>query len=67
MEINVRIRQRRSQWFGQVRRGQEQGAGVLKMVKGMEVSRRRPVGRPKKNVEDCAGELKSVGEEMAVA
>lgn len=37
------------------------------MVKGMEVPRRRPLGRLKKNVEECAGELKGVGEEMAVA
>jgi hypothetical protein len=39
------MRQRRLQWFEHVKRDQEQG--LLRIVEQMEVSGKKPVGRPK--------------------
>ena len=45
-EIQEKIRQRRLQWFGHVRREKE--GGVVRMVEEMEVPGKRPVGRPRR-------------------
>ena len=45
-EIQGKMRQRRLQWFGHVRREKE--GGGLRMVEEMEVPGVRPVGRPRK-------------------
>ena len=45
-ELHSRVRQRRLQWFGLVRREPE--GGILRTVEEFEVHGRRPVGRPKR-------------------
>jgi len=44
--IQDKLRQKRLQWFGQVRNELEEG--VLRLVVDMEVSGKRKVGRPRK-------------------
>ena len=65
-EIQDKMRQRRLQWFGHVRR--EEG-GVLRVVDKMEVQGKRKIGRPNKTWNDTVQQdLKVLGvdENMAL-
>jgi len=44
--IQDKLRQKRLQWFGHVRRETE--GGVLRLVEEMEISGKRNIGRPRK-------------------
>jgi len=48
--IQDKLRQKRLQWFGDVRRETE--GGVLRLVEEMEESGKRKVGRPRKTWKD---------------
>jgi len=48
--IQDKLRQRRLQWFGHVRRETE--GGVLRLVEEMEVTGKGAVGRPRKTWKD---------------
>ena len=66
-EIETKIRQRRLQWFGHVRREAE--GGVLRLVEEMEVPGKRKVGRPRKTWRDTVKqdlEILRVDENMAL-
>ncbi len=55
-EMEAILRQRRLQWFGDLRR-----AGQDSVVKMVEVEERRPVGRPRKTWRKCRAKSKTVG------
>ena len=66
-EIETKIRQRRLQWFGHVRREAE--GGVLRLVDELEVPGKRKVGRPRKTWRDTVKqdlEILRVDENMAL-
>jgi len=64
--IQDKLRQKRLQWFGHVRREKE--GGVLRLVKEMEVSGKRKVGRPRKAWKDIVKrDLELIGAEESVA
>lgn len=59
-EIENKLRQRRLQWFGHVRR--ENDEGVLRCVENMNIPGKRQVGRPKKTWKDCVqNDLNTLG------
>jgi len=65
-EIQVKLRQKRLQWFGDVRRETE--GGVLRLVEEMAVSGKRKVRRPRKTWEDIVnGNLELLGVDKSVA
>jgi len=64
--IQDKLRQKRLQWNGNVRREAE--GGVLRLAEKMEVSGKRKVGRPRKNWKDIVKrdlELTGVDESVA--
>ena len=66
-EIQEKMRQRRLQWFGHVRREKE--GGGLKMVEEMSVQGVMPAGRPRRTWRDTVEvDMKSlgIGEELAM-
>jgi len=65
--IQYKLRQKRLQWFGHVRRETE--GEVLRQVEEMEVSGKRKVGRPRRTWKDIAMrdlELLGVDENVAL-
>ena len=65
-EIQEKIRQRRLQWYGHVRREEE--GGVLRLVEEMEVPGQRKVGRPKKTWKEAVQQnLKVLGVDEKIA
>ena len=53
-EVTKKVQERRMQWFGHIKRREEEYVG--RRILDMEVEGRRQRGRPKKRWKDCIGE-----------